>query len=258
MKTQKNLLNLIIYLIVGIAVLGIKYFYRNADAGSLAWILAPTVWWVRILSGISFVYDPCEGYISHTYQFVIAPSCSGLKFMLITISMLIFPFIHSMETPKRKLGWTFLSVPASYILTILVNTCRIVISIYLPIYLEQKNLISGSLSSERLHTLIGTVVYFTSLFVIYQLASHLVLTGRTFSLSFSRWLPPVFFYLVIVLGIPFLNGAFFGNPSKFTAYSRLILSVCLVVLAVYFITAALKKAFSLIVTSIPTRILKSK
>ena len=227
--------NWIFYLIGFLAAFEMKYFYSKASSSDLTWILTPTVWWVRSLSGIPFVYDPFEGYVSHTYQFVIAPSCSGVQFMIISIAMLIFSYVHHMDTRRKKFCWTTLSPVVSYLVTILVNTIRIILSIYLPLYLEQKSLSCGLLTPSRLHTLIGTSVYFTSLLIIYHLA------GLITKQSFFQCLPPVFFYFGIVLGIPILNKAYQNDRAQFTEYAMLITCVCLVILALSYLVTVVKK-----------------
>ena len=45
--------NWIFYLAGFLLILGLKYFYSNACADELKWILTPTAWWVRTLGGIS-------------------------------------------------------------------------------------------------------------------------------------------------------------------------------------------------------------
>lgn len=230
--------NGLFYLAGALILLGMKYFYSRADAGSLNWILAPTVWWVQILSKIPFHYVPLEGYVNHTYQFVIAPSCSGMQFMIITTATLLFPFLYQIDKKQKKLCWMVLTFPASYALTILVNIIRIIASIYLPVIMEQKSLSGGFLTPERLHTLIGTFVYFTSLFIIYHLAG--LLTRR----SYQKFLPPIFFYLALVLGIPVLNRAWQHSQRQFTEYSALVLSVCFTVLFFYWLGHLLRKFIS--------------
>lgn len=229
--------NWIFYFIGFLAAFGLKYFYSKADSSDLIWILAPTVWWVRSLSGIPFVYDPFEGYVSHTYQFVIAPSCSGVQFMTISIAMLIFSYVHHMDTKRKKFCWMAFSLAASYFVTILVNTMRILLSIYLPLYLKQKSLSGGLLTPSRLHTLIGTFVYFTSLLILYHLA------GLITKQPFFRCLPPVIFYFGIVLGIPILNRAYQNNCAQFTEYAMLVTCACLVILALSHLGTVLKKVF---------------
>ncbi len=83
-----------IYLMGFSLILGMKYLYSKADCESLLWILGPTARWVELLSGIPFVYEPGFGYANHGLRFLIAPSCSGVQFMIITAAMLIFSFSH--------------------------------------------------------------------------------------------------------------------------------------------------------------------
>lgn len=188
--------NLVFYLPAFLLILGIKFFYSKAGSDDLLWILAPTARWVSILSGIPFVYEPNAGYVNHSLRFIIAPSCSGVQFMLITITTLIFSFVHRMnltqessqskEIPdshgiKKGVCWTLTSILASYLLTIFVNGLRIILSIYIPVYFREQNLYGSFLTPERLHTIIGTVVYFVSLLTIYHLGGYISLktTGQT-------------------------------------------------------------------------------
>ncbi len=215
--------NWFFYLTGFLLLLGMKYFYSRTNVNHLTWLLAPTARWVQALSGIPFHFVPYEGYVNHTYQFVIARSCCGMQFMIITIATLLFPFIPQMDTTQKKIRWMISILPASYILTILVNIIRILLSIYLPVIM-QKSLSGSFLTSARLHTLIGTFVYFTSLFLIYHLAG--LLSRR----SFPKILPPVFFYLALVLGIPLLNRSWQNGEKQFAEYAFLVISVCFAVL----------------------------
>lgn len=94
--------NGIFYLTGMLIILGIKLFYSKASIPDLKWILAPTSLWVRILSGIPFDYEPGSGYVSHSFRFIIAPSCSGVQFMLIAAATLLYSFVHRMPTRKKE------------------------------------------------------------------------------------------------------------------------------------------------------------
>lgn len=142
---------------------------------------------------------------------------------------MLFPFVPQMEGRHKKLCWTAFVFPCSYVLTILVNTIRILLSIYLPVMIEryfpQKNPAEGFFTPARLHTLIGTFVYFTSLCIIYHLA------GLIIRRPFRKFFPPAFFYLALVLGVPLLNGALQNSSSQFEEYALLVLAVCLTVMS---------------------------
>ena len=111
----------IIYGLTIISALIMRYFCRTNDSDTLTWILAPTTRWVSTLSGISFEYIPHMGYINHFYQFLIAPSCSGSRFMLLTFIMLIFSFLYQIDTTLKGFLWFIFSAIFSYVSTIFVK-----------------------------------------------------------------------------------------------------------------------------------------
>ena len=238
----------IFYLMGFMIILGLKFFYSNADVGNLKWILAPTARWAGFLGGITFEYDSYWGYINHVHRFVIAPSCSGVQFMIITIAVLIFSFVHRMKTTQGGMIWSAVCLVFSYLLTIFVNGFRIVLSVYLP---EKTNIYSGWLTPERLHTITGMVIYFMSLCIIYHIAGFvsqkIAATHRTervdhFDHSYPgqalieiicKCLPPMFWYFAIALGIPFLNRAYQNDGRQFREYSLLMVGICLVITSIF-------------------------
>lgn len=243
--------NGIFYLAGFFLLLGIKYFYSSAAVSDLRWILAPTAGWVRILSGIPFVYEPGAGYVNHSFRFLIAASCSGVQFMLIASATLLYSFVHRMPTKGKGMCWTACSFLFSYVYTVLVNGIRIVLSIYLPLSLPRELFSGGWLTPDRFHTITGAVVYFTALFILYRLAAAYTgqpaFTGQPVRsgqparsgcvpacapvLTFlRRCLPPVFWYFTIALGIPFLNGAFGNNQKAFTEYALILAGTGLLLL----------------------------
>lgn len=271
---------------------GMKYFYSTADCEGLRWILGPTARWVETLCGIPFVYEPGMGYANHGLRFLIAPSCSGFQFMLITAAMLIFSFSHriggsgntdSFDTARLageagslvsaagargkdpvgsvlgpngrcplptiprlrrttiRLGWIAASLLLSYALTVFVNGLRIVVAIYLPSFLKRFGALGGLLAPDKLHTMIGVVVYFAALLVIYRLAALFFYRkddaekDRLLARTVRRCLSPVFWYFFIVLGIPFLNRAYGKSNGKFTEFALLVTLCCGLVLFLYFL-----------------------
>ena len=279
----------IFYFTAALVLVALKLFYRSADSDDLQWILAPTAWWVGILSGNSFEYLPHVGYVNHDLRFVIASSCSGFQFMLICAAALIFSFLHRLVpagSPKgerdagifrllNKLFRGFCFIAAgfvlSYVLTIWVNSIRILLSISLPPLLEETsllgkdNLSNGWLTHERLHTLIGTVVYFSSLLVIYQGADRLTLklcpcpdpfskspeadmandrlkaSAIPGSKAFFRLLRPALWYFFFVLGIPILTRAYRNGPAQFVDYEVLVVLAGAVLLTLFTLIESLRR-----------------
>lgn len=235
-----------ICLLSGMVILVMNYFCRVDDSDALLWILAPTAWWVRILGGVYFEYIPHQGYVNHLHHFLIAPACSGIRFMLLTFLMLVFfSGIHSRagkgcwrKKSRRRWGtdrqlkrrweeylWIAFSAAFAYVSTVFVNGIRIVVSICFPPELEKRHLLDGWLTPDRLHTLIGAVLYFTFLCLIYLLAGRI---RRKIFLPGGMFVP-AFWYLLIVLALPLLKRMYHSNWEGFGQYAVLIVGVCLIV-----------------------------
>ena len=266
--------NSIFYLAGILIVLGIKYYYSQADCDSLLWILAPTTHWVEFLSKIPFTYVSGTGYVNNSLRLLIAPSCSGVQFMIITAATLIFSFVHSIAVPQehrslktsvkimRGFGWIIASLFISWMFTVLVNGLRIIVAIYLPLYLDRAGLMKGLLTPDRLHTMIGVVVYFIALLTIYRLVGYLICrrtdpSGQPmadsvaskncrerFPITFARkCLQPVFWYFFLTLGLPFLNKAYLNDTAKFKEYTVLIICCVAVIMLSYLLFSILRIIF---------------
>lgn len=279
MKKEIRLLreNFIFYLAGLLIALGMKCYYHQADCDSLLWVLAPTARWVEFLSGIPFTYISGAGYVNHSLRMVIAASCSGVRFMMITFVMLVFSFVHMIAVGQEKTvcgnagfensamtrleiwsgeagtfwayvketlhgivkkgqwfarGFVWIAASAffSWLLTVFVNGLRIIIAVYLPIYLEDAGLMGGMLTQDRLHTLIGVVVYFTALLTIYRLAGWLVQKSagpvRTPMSLLRKCAFPVFWYLSFTLGLPLLNRSGRAGTGEFAEFALLVTAGC--------------------------------
>lgn len=222
---------IVFYLLAAVLAFGMKYYCREADSDGLIWLLAPIAWWVRGISGITFSYEPGVGYVSHALRFILAPSCAGSQFLIICMVTLTVSFVHRMETWKKGFIWTGFSMAASYLYTILINGIRILLSIRIPQMLEETSFYGKWISPEKLHTLIGTSVYFVSLLAVFFLAD--VFSGRMADEGNIHpvriYIQPVFWYAFFVIVIPFLNRMYRNNYEGFAEYARLIISVCLIV-----------------------------
>lgn len=244
---------------IGIVIaFALKYYYSKAEAEALDWILAPTVRWVQVLCGITFEKQQGIGYVNHEYQFIIAPVCAGMNFMVIAFSTLIFSFTHRIKTWKGRLLWTGSCLFIVYLYTILVNSLRIIPSIFLP----QLDIYSGWITPERVHTIEGTVVYFASLLLLYFIVDEVLkritpengkssrteesYTGKPYTGKVSismlyRYSIPVLLYFTITLGIPLINGAFRNNRADFLEHAALVAVVCAVVILLLGLLLILKK-----------------
>lgn len=273
--------NCIFYLVGILIVLGIKFYYSQADCDSLLWILAPTTHWVELLSGIPFTYISGTGYVNHSLRLLIAPTCSGVRFMVTAIATLVFSFVHSVASlqesavakPSRRIlrgfGWIGASIVFSWLFTVFVNGLRIITAIYLPIYLDSAGLMGGALTPDRLHTMIGIVVYFVALLTLYRLAGCLLprlsctveqsrksgLTEQPQNTNSSpnayreqfwpvfirKCMPPIFWYFFMTLGLPILSRSYLNGLAEFTEYAVLIACCCTLILLPYCMLSLLRK-----------------
>ena len=239
-------------------LLTLKIYYSRTDSDGLLWILAPTAWWVRTFSGIPFEYLPHAGYVNHSFRFVIAASCSGIQFLIVSASLLLFSFLPRIRRRKDGFGWLGISFFVSYVFTVLVNSFRIILSLYLPLCLPAIGKIpplARWLTPERLHTVIGIVVYFGSLLFLFFIAeslfqrpercfSRLLLMQNPLLAADLRWLLPAFWYFAVLLGLPLLNRACLHNRQAFMEYALTILFVCLPMLLILYLVRLAIKLFS--------------
>ncbi len=238
-----------LYFLTILLAIAMKFFCRITDSDLLTWILAPTARWAGILGSIPFEYLAHQGYVNHFYRFLIAPSCSGIRFLTILFVMLIFSFLHRIRSTRAGYLWFVLSAALSYLATVFVNGIRIVLAVYLPIPLEKAGLLNGWLNPDRLHTLIGTAVYFSSLYIIYPAASCLCQSFfacapglETVNSRYGlKLLTPAFWYLSAVLALPLLGRAVRNDWEGFGGYAVLIIGVCTLVMIPAVVAGLLKR-----------------
>lgn len=233
-----------LYLLTIIIALVMRYISKINDSDALCRILTPTAWWVSFLSGIHFEYLPHMGYVNYSYNFLIAPACSGCRFMLIIFLMLMFSFLYRIKSLRSGYMWFGFSVIFSFVFTIFVNGIRITASIYFPIVFENLGLIGGLLTQDRLHTIIGTAAYFSFMCAAYPLADFIcrhvfIYSDKETSTSQPdnssgislKLIIPAFWYFLAVLVIPFIGRVYRNEWEGFGQYAALIVGVCFVIAA---------------------------
>lgn len=227
--------NCLCYIVLCAALPALNFLYRSGDSSLLTWILAPTARWAGILGGLSFEPYPGRGYVNETFRFLIAPSCSGIRFLQIVLLVLVFSYTHQIQKGRRKLLWLPFCFGFSYLYTILVNGLRIVLAIYLPQVLDKADLFILIPTPEGLHLAIGVVVYFTFLLMLPSLAGKLAiglfgLAGQERRRTLLTLAAPVFWYVLAVLGVPFLKRLATGDVEGFGQYALQVIRMCLCIL----------------------------
>lgn len=240
--------NGICYALVLTLVLALKVHYSRADGEDLIWILGPTAKMVGILSGHRFVYEAHTGFINTGLQAIIAPSCAGINFLIAALCMIAFTGLFSLHHPSSRWWWAVISFPAAYVLTLCVNTLRILVSVYFPAAAVH----TGLLSHDSMHRLQGITVFFVSLSLVYFLLQKVipivnrhVQSGGTEKIHrkspvihrLISGFVPVCWYLAVALGIPIVNGTFRTHTlhPNFMAHGLTVVFACLVAFAVVFL-----------------------
>ena len=239
----------IFYLFALLIAFGLKYHYSRAGSDDLFWILKPTAGLVEYLSGIKFENEAHTGFVSQGYRTVIAPSCAGINFLIIVFCMAVFAGVHVIRYNRLKFLWLAASLACAYILTVAVNSLRIIAAIYS----YNADIYFGWITPARVHRLEGIVIYFFFLCLFYIIIIKMVhrirqgAAGKPVSTignfftkkDYARWassgLVPFIWYGLMTLGVPLITGAFQENGSRFKEHCWTVIWASLAVLAVIFL-----------------------
>ena len=221
-----------------------KYHYSNAGSDVLGWILGPTAGMVELISGIRFEKEAGAGFVNSGHGIIIAPSCAGVNFLIIVFCMSAFTGMPHLRSTVSKVVWLWQSAGLAYLLTITGNAVRIAVSIYS----YRIGINYGWLTPERLHRIEGIIVYclFLSLFYLGltkvlgvkkrngMRKNHHRNNSGSYRLIHIVFVP-LFWYILISLGIPLLNRAYLENGPQFAEHAVITLSVSTVVLLLVFL-----------------------
>lgn len=185
-----------------LAAFALKRFYSRASVEDLAWILEPTARAVGWLRGETLVPGPA-GWASPDGAYVIAPACAGVNFLILALTVSVLGFTHRLRSPGQRLGWWLGSLLGAWLLTLAVNTMRILAAVEL--YRRYRR---GPdwITPDQAHRLLGIVVYLGALWVLYGALDRLVARNGRSPLLAVLLVPGV--YLGMTVGVPLLTGAF--------------------------------------------------
>ncbi len=174
----------------------LKYHYSTASVNDLRWILAPTTFIVETITGRSFTFESHAGYMIDDHTFLIAASCAGVNFLIISFLMLTLGELWR----TREIAWRVIPLYAfaAYITTLIANTVRIVIAMWM----HDEKFSMRWLDGDELHRIEGIVVYFGFLLLMFFVSDRPVLKDpRRVTLLIS-------IYYAVTLGIPFVRGGY--------------------------------------------------
>jgi exosortase K len=157
---------------VAVAILiawSLKRHYSEARADDLWWILTPTAHVVGVVTDATFTFQPGEGYFARDRLFLIEKSCAGINFMIAAFGMLVITLFHRIRSVTSAVHVIGMTLLASYLAAVAVNTARIAIAMWLaahPVALPAFN-------AGDVHRLEGILVYFGSLVLLYEFVQRL-------------------------------------------------------------------------------------
>lgn len=158
-----------IHISVGIALfLLLKVGYTQTNSDDLLFLLSPTNKLVSLFTGNISSYIQSSGYFYPDFNILIEKSCAGFNFFILCFLISYATCIqHIINSTNR---WIALPICllCSYILTIAVNTSRILISISLS---ASKNVFTDI---SIFHQLQGTFIYLFFLLLSYLILKHLL------------------------------------------------------------------------------------
>ncbi len=164
-------MNILIYVITILISLWLRFIYKYGVIEDLLFILKPVMYIVEKFSAIKFNYlSGGFGFINKDLGIQIVKECSGVNFFIISITMLIFSFVHKIESRKYKLVLSSFFLIISYIATILANASRIIGTVFI----MNTGLLTNGRVEGLVHQSIGVVVYFIYLVIVYYIASRLI------------------------------------------------------------------------------------
>jgi len=214
------------YLLTVVVAIGLKAHYSRATVSDLSWILAPTAGLVGWVVKQPLRVDPDLGWLPPDGSFVIAPACAGVNFLILVFGLCTLGFAHRVRSARQRGAGLLLVMAAAYLLTIAVNTVRIVIAVGL----YQADVYAGWLTPERAHRVAGTVVYLAGLWGAWLTLERLCARGRR-DLASSVRLPSGILagaYIGMTVVLPLANGAWGHYGARFCEHA---ITVSLVVLS---------------------------
>ena len=172
MKYNKNIPY---YLIVAGFFIFLKFLYSHATTDEIIYLLQPTNFIIELISNSESQYLPSQGYYNSHLNILIDKSCSGFNFLMLCYLMLVFSIVSKLQNNLSKVIVLPLLLLSSYLLTIFINSSRIMISIFI----RELGFSDFIINESWLHQLEGTFVYLFFLIIVYLTIDTLFKTSNS-------------------------------------------------------------------------------
>lgn len=158
----------LLYVPVLIVFIVMKAVFSLLSLNDLLIFLRPVSSLINLLTGIQPVFIEDYGFHFSDLNIVVGVSCSGYNFWALCFLLVAVSLLKISRSIYRIWIIIPLAILLSYILTILVNTIRIMISIYTQ---EMGDVVLTKQPHLLIHEITGTLVYVISLSLIFILIS---------------------------------------------------------------------------------------
>lgn len=148
----------------------LKLGFAVAGSNHLLFLLKPTTKLVDLLTGSTSSLLADSGYYNQKLNIIIDKSCSGFNFLLLSFLIIVYSFVRFLKRDSYKI----LAIPAAlivaYLLTIFVNSSRIIASIV--VHVQTKRIVLDN--QNLLHEAVGIITNLTFLVLFYCLLEKIL------------------------------------------------------------------------------------
>ncbi len=165
----KNQRTYVYLLPVFLLALALKYVLAHAPLAALDFLLWIPAQLVSLCYGVSYRWDPTQGYVFPSLGMYINQGCAAINFLVI-LFLSLSSLVTIYTSDKYRLKLLFLVSVVSYPLCLMVNSFRILVSVQMQAFTPQLSL---SLR-ESLHEFVGGLCFFSALVLIVLLAEKII------------------------------------------------------------------------------------
>ncbi len=165
--------NIAYYAVAIVLFVLLKFWFSTLQTDELLFLLAPISKILELSTGELSVYSSEHGFYYDRFNIVIDKSCSGYNYLLICFMVFYFQTVGHVKSTRCKILLVPVSLMLSYVLTIFVNSSRILV------LLVSQDKISSLLHLDLriVHEAIGVVTYLLFLIISY-LATEKILNKQ--------------------------------------------------------------------------------
>ena len=224
----------------------LKLHYSEATVDQLRWILEPTARIISVIRSSAYVFYSGQGYFSSVDLVAIVKGCAGVNYFILLLALITLPRVYKRESFRKQLLLIGKALIFAYIITVVINTLRI----YLSIFLFDLDIYGGFITKDGVHSVVGISIYFASLLFFSQVSEWLFggsapsvsmhisrgkLSGGISSVMLQEswhFFVPFMLYITMTLVVPLINrGVVFDH--HFWMHQLLVVGMALAITTVF-------------------------